>query len=181
MEVQYYNDYTYSVDNLLNQVECEEYITWSENDGYGEAPITTAFGPVMNKAVRNNERVILDDRSLAQLLYKKVKPFVIDRFQGMKAIGLNERFRFYRYTPGQYFNWHMDGAYRRNYKQVSLFTLMFYLNDDFSGGRTEFNNFKVHPQAGRALFFYHRQEHKGDDVLTGCKYVIRTDVMYELI
>ena len=31
-----------------------------------------------------------------------------------ETTGLNERWRFYRYDPGQQFDWHFDGAYERS-------------------------------------------------------------------
>ena len=55
-----------------------------------------------------------------------------------RAVGLNERFRFYRYTEGEYFNWHGDGSFLRSDGERSLFTAMLYLNDGFEGGTTDF-------------------------------------------
>ena len=47
------------------------------------------------------------------------------------AVGLNERFRFYRYGAGEYFSWHYDGSYYRNDLERSLLTLMVYLDEGF--------------------------------------------------
>jgi hypothetical protein len=50
------------------------------------------------------------------------------------VVGLNERFRFYRYDPGQHFAPHMDGCYQRANGEESQFTFLVYLNDGFVGG-----------------------------------------------
>lgn len=53
----------------------------------------------------------------------------------MIAVGLNERFRFYRYDVGQKFAPHTDGAYHSPTGARSLLTLLLYLNDDYTGGK----------------------------------------------
>lgn len=56
---------------------------------------------------------------------------------------------------------------------------MIYLNDDFEGGETEFENLlTVTPEKGTALIFYHPLRHEGKALASGLKYVLRTDVMY---
>jgi hypothetical protein len=41
-----------------------------------------------------------------------------------------------------------------------------------------FDPFTVVPRKGSALFFYHHLDHRGDEVTSGRKYVLRSDVMY---
>jgi hypothetical protein len=57
---------------------------------------------------------------------------------------------------------------------------MIYLNDDFKGGATTFNDIVVRPKKGSALIFYPYLEHEGSEVLEGTKYVLRTDIMFRL-
>jgi predicted 2-oxoglutarate/Fe(II)-dependent dioxygenase YbiX len=179
------------VRNFLSPEECEHYVALSESIGYGDAPINTFGGPVVNKSMRNNERVMLDDPALAARLWERLRPFVAPkRGTHWHAVGLNERLRFYRYDPGQRFDWHFDGAFERSPTEQSALTFMVYLNDAFAGGATEFN-FRltgavldddavsaVVPEAGMALVFYHRILHQGAPVTRGRKYVLRSDVMY---
>lgn len=95
------------------------------------------------------------------------------------AIGLNELFRFYRYTPGQRFKVHRDGSYIRNEKEASFFTLLIYLNEGYQGGETRFDNsIIVEGNQGMALIFLHTIRHEGCVVTEGTKYVLRTDIMY---
>ncbi len=66
----------------------------------------------------------------------------------------------------------------RSDKEMSLLTFLMYLNDDFHGGETEFPWQKIKPMRGSALIFPHRLSHQGAPVISGVKYVLRTDVMY---
>src|SRR6185436_6714053 len=101
------------------------------------------------------------------------------------AIGLNERIRYYRYEPHQYFAWHYDGCFSRSDIEESKLTLMIYLNDDFEGGETKFNvkyvydEIVIKPEKGMALLFIHNLFHEGSAVKSGIKYVLRSDVMYK--
>ena len=73
---------------------------------------------------------------------------------------------------------------------ASNLTVLLYLSGGFEGGATEFNFLlsgrfddndpvvSVVPEAGMALVFAHRILHRGAPVVSGRKYVLRTDVMY---
>jgi predicted 2-oxoglutarate/Fe(II)-dependent dioxygenase YbiX len=99
---------------------------------------------------------------------------------------VRDRLRFYRYDPGQRFDWHEDGYFERTTGERSQFTFMVYLNEDFTGGGTSFvdpygrlfDPFTVTPRTGSALLFYHHLTHRSDRVEAGRKYVLRTDVVY---
>ena len=64
---------------------------------------------------------------------------------------------------------------------------MVYPNSDFVGGETRFYDqdrglrLTVRPARGMALGFEHLQLHEGSPVVSGRKYVLRTDVMYALM
>jgi hypothetical protein len=103
------------------------------------------------------------------------------------AVGVNERLRFYRYDVGEQFEWHYDGCFERENGERSFLTYMIYLNEGFEGGETHFGGLpaapalvsgRVIPRTGRALVFSHPILHKGEPVVRGRKYVLRTDVMY---
>ncbi len=170
-----------AVPDALSPAECARLIREAEAVGFDEAPITV--GPntfLMATEVRNNTRVMRDDPALAALLWERVAAALPPTLPGgWSAIGLNERLRWYRYEPGQYFRWHHDGAYFANAARRSFFTVMFYLNDDFTGGVTEFDDGTViTPRRGDALLFWHPLRHQGATVRTGVKHVLRTDAMY---
>jgi hypothetical protein len=136
-------------------------------------------GPVMAKEIRNNERLMVDDPEMAVTLYERANPFLVPEWFGWEVLGFNERFRYYRYDPGQRFALHADGYFERHFHERSQFTFMIYLNEGFEGGETVFGlRLGVKPEVGKALVFYHRQLHEGAAVISGRKYVLRTDIMY---
>lgn len=80
-------------------------------------------------------------------------------------------------------------------KQSSLFTFLIYLNEEFEGGETTFflpaardgtlNAYPVRPVMGSVAVFPHGDArgallHEGTGVRKGAKYVIRTDVEYDV-
>lgn len=148
--------------------------------GPTDAPITTGRGFVMMPDVRNNERVMFDDHVLARELFARLAAALPDQLCGMRKHGVNERFRCYRYRPGQRFAAHQDGAFCRDANEHSQLTLMVYLNEGFGGGTTRFldDDREVVPRSGDALLFQHRQWHEGAVVTSSVKYVLRSDVMY---
>lgn len=180
-------DDIFTVPELLTADECRHLIRHTEALGYEPAPITTVSGPRYVPSIRDNERVMVDDFDRAGELWRKAREHVPQSLAGWTAIGLNERLRFYRYENDQQFDWHRDGHYERDNGERSFLTFMVYLNDDFTGGETafvdnrdepEFADLEIRPARGLALFFAHPLLHKGNPVLEGRKYVLRSDVMY---
>lgn len=168
----------FTVEDFFTAEECAAQIATSEAIGFADAPITTSFGPQMRPDVRNNSRVMVDDVQQAASLWERATQYVQPWDANWHPIGLNERLRYYRYEIGQQFNWHYDGCYERANGERSWLTFLVYLHDGFEGGQTSFDRIDVEPKAGMALFFIHQIKHKGQPVTVGCKYVLRTDVMY---
>ena len=174
------------IHEFLSPGECASFIARSEAKGYEDATITTSAGFVMDKEIRDNARLILDDALIADALWQRARPFIPATIDEWRAVGFNERFRFYRYDSGQKFAPHYDGYFRRGNDKRSQLTFMVYLNADFRGGETRFydDNRELHvtvrPDGGMALVFVHLQLHEGAPVVDGRKYVLRTDVMYAL-
>jgi hypothetical protein len=171
------------IHDFLSPAECDEFVARSESVGFGDAPISTGRGFVIRKDYRNNERVMIDDPELAARLWERAGPLVPPRILVWRACGLNERFRYYRYDPGQRFAVHADGYYERPNGERSHLTVLLYLNDGFTGGETVIyrrDDLRVVPRRGMALLFRHGFLHEGAPVLSGRKYVLRTDVMYRI-
>lgn len=176
-------------ENFFTLEECQGFIAYSEKLGYGESLIRVkGGGEVMNKEIRDNDRVIWDNEQLATQLWELVKNLLPYDIEGWQPTGLNERFRFYRYKDGQQFKPHVDGAYKKSDTEQSRVTLLIYLNEDFTGGATtlistspegEYEGEEIKPKTGKLFLFEHKYMHSGSPVLTGTKYVLRTDVMYK--
>ena len=96
-----------------------------------------------------------------------------------------------RYKPGQYYKWHYDYIYPHTkdiQTHIEQFgqrvkTAIFYCNDDFSGGETEFKQpfISVAPKSSKALVFDNCDElekrdsssiHRGTPVTSGEKWIV---------
>lgn len=181
-------DRVFVIHDFLSQRECAALIRRSEAAVY----LPGTVGGVANENFRNNERVMVDDQSLASDLFQRATPFLPAVLEGHHLVGFNERWRFYRYQPGQTFQPHRDGSYLRMMTgDKSEVTMMIYLNDGMVGGETKFYAnadhaflqppspyLSVQPKTGMALVFLHTIWHEGAVVQSGLKYVLRTDVLY---
>ncbi len=169
------------VERALSPGEAAGMVRDAERRGFRVAPITVGPGRFMMRPdIRNNLRVMWDDEPLAARLWERVRSSLPARTGRWRALGLNERFRVYRYEVGQRFAWHRDGAFQRNAEEQSFYSLLFYLNEGFAGGATEFADRASAPRTGLALAFLHPLRHQGAEVTSGVKYVLRTDVMFRL-
>ncbi|MGB4068831.1 MAG: 2OG-Fe(II) oxygenase [Nitrospira sp.] len=173
---------------FLPTEECMALIRRSKDFSYE----TGTVGGVIAEGLRNNERVLFDDKPLADVLFNRAALWIPKEIDGHQLVRFNERWRFYRYRAGQTFQPHRDGAYMsfQTYEQSEV-TFMIYLNDEMTGGETRFFSdadqamqgrpyLSVKPTTGTALVFLHSIWHEGAVVLSGEKYVLRTDVMYKL-
>ncbi len=153
------------------------------------------------KSYRNNERQVKEDESLAAFLFKTIKDYVPSKLkvegisqleQGEWGIrSLNSHIRVCRYLPHQYFHKHLDGVYYESIDVQSKLTFMIYLNgsEEYEGGRTLFYSSKVEdhiigeyvPRKGDLIIFDHNLWHSGEEVLSGEKYILRSDILYNRI
>lgn len=170
----------FTIADLLSPAECEQAVARIAALGPTAAPITTARGFVHAPKIRNNTRVIFDDPGLAAALFDRVRPALPAPLGQMLPVGANERFRGYRYEPGQRFAPHFDGAFRRSDVEESQLTFIVYLDEGCDGGDTWFLDLdiRVTPRRGLALLFQHRLLHAGCEVRAGVKHVLRSDIMY---
>jgi len=147
----------------------------------------------MVTGIRNNDRAIVEDPTLADAVWERVRDLVPAEIDGCRATGLYPQFRFYRYDPGQRFKRHKDGSVTSpDGSQRSRLSFLIYLNANYEGGETIFSDYEytldgetitrsttIHPEVGMALFFIHERRHEGASVISGRKYLLRTDVYYE--
>lgn len=166
--------FLWCVDNVYSRSECADRIKMIETSAPCLATNNTNY--------RDQDRVIQDDPEQAADLFRRLRPQLPLQMGRLRLVGLNERLRFYRYRPGQRFAPHMDHWFRPNERQITLLTVLVYFNDDFTGGETAFCeqiDQLVTPRAGMVALFQHKIRHEGRPVLTGIKYAMRTDVVYE--
>ena len=179
----------FTVDSLLSASECSDLISRGESIGFEPASVRTHSGQKMMSNIRNNDRVVFNDEILAADLWGRIAE-ILPVVDGCRPCGVDSNLRFYRYVPGQKFNRHKDGSVTNELGEVSKLSYLIYLNE-CDGGETVFRDYtevdgkrqkkeiRIVPSVGSALLFRHERWHEGSPVLSGRKYVIRTDVFYE--
>ncbi|CAF1158797.1 unnamed protein product [Adineta steineri] len=166
--------------------ECQFLIDSIENIGFNKL--------LYGGNYRTNTRTQIVQKSLADEFLHRVQDFLPKQWPGKDntsqwdLMNLNEQIRICRYEPGQYFAPHFDGIYKRSYQEQSQLTIMAYLNDSFTGGHTNFLDettkpptltHALKPETGMVLIFQHEIFHEGEAVITGKKYIMRSDVVYK--
>jgi hypothetical protein len=123
---------------------------------------------------------------------------LLDRDNVEPPVGINPRLRVLRYDSkdGDDFLPHFDATTRIDKAGISLLTVLLYLNTgggvDFDGGETIFwdmadlsnnkrsNAVQVIPEAGTVVVFEHDLYHSGQSLQWGTKYVLRTDLLFQM-
>jgi len=222
---EYANRTAFVIDNLFTSDDCTRLLSAAESKSEsGWIPAKLNAGgdkEYSDTSYRNSGRILRDDEELAEWILEKLRPYLSEIeviedatrhavLKGRRGLGvkssaqllrLNERLRFLRYGPGEFFKPHTDGSYvTPDKKQVSYYTLQIYLNGDkesLKGGATRFwprgyhilssstkakksmHYVDVESRTGRVLIFEHEGlVHSGEEVIKGVKYSMRTDFMY---
>ena len=188
-------DSTYTcfvIPSLFSQTECEALLNPAIKNSFQKA---NSNYPTY---YRNNDRLVIDDESLANKLFQKVKPYLPTTVEVNNSIPaengtwelkeLNTRLRFCKYSANQYFHRHLDGVHYRSETVQSKLTFMIYLNSatEFKGGRTLFFKTKETsevwasyiPKHGDLIVFDHNVWHEGEVLSEGEKFVLRSDILY---
>lgn len=135
--------------NVLSMSECQRLIERTEKEGYTqEAAIS------LPRSVRHNDNFTwVADEKTHDIIWKRCAAFFHDRekvYENKKPLGLNKRFRFYKYGVGDFFRPHTDGSwpgsaivnkklitdvFRDRYSQM---TFLIFLSEGYEGGATRF-------------------------------------------
>ncbi|KAI4136401.1 MAG: hypothetical protein LQ340_008130, partial [Diploschistes diacapsis] len=221
----YSEHYALILDNAFTASECQQLSALalaSASNTWERALVNTGGNTqALIEDIRNCSRIIWDSRDLVARIWARIQPFVhadiglvvnsplitgygpVRRNEAAIFSRLNERMRFLKYGPGEYFREHCDGQYRTpEGDEFSLFTLHLYMNERdegsgnlLEGGATRFfgpdyyggdwgdepkgKYFDVEPKMGRVVVFQQRGLlHSGEEVVGGEKWTMRTDVMY---
>ena len=186
--------------NLLDDGECERLRSLSENLGF--LPDAAVSLP---RAVRHNDSFTwIADEETCDIIWRRCRALVHDDSPynaGKPALGLNGRFRYYRYREGDFFAPHTDGSWPGSRvidgrlldnaydDRWSQFTILLFLSDGYAGGATRFHvgdaTVDVRTPLGAALCFPHGTHpqhcvHSSTPITSGAKYIIRTDILFEL-
>ena len=138
--------------HVLSDHECDSLAELSEAMGYTEdAPVS------LNRRIRQNENcVIIADDSLWKPIWERVvrlMPATVEHPHGLCAqpVGLNQRWRLYKYASNDIFRMHTDGSWPGSAldstgrlvqdahgDRWSMLTFLIYLDGGYEGGETTF-------------------------------------------
>jgi len=177
-----------TINQLLSSEECELMIERLETVGFHEQ-----LSGDKDRVIRT--RCIQEDRHFVSTIWPRVQPSIArltqlydESFQpepkpsrslvSFEPVGLNELLRCYKYRPGEQFRRHEDFAHQWSATKRTFLSVLIYLNDNFTGGATRFEEDDVQPSVGKAVIFPHELVHEGCPVTAGVKYALRSDVVF---
>ena len=128
------------VESVLSVTECEQIIRLTEAMGF-KRNVSVALG----SSIRKNENVLwwTGDQVMRQV-FERVKPHLPRTVHGQSLIGLNQRFRVYKYQHGDAFLPHYDESWegvpsggQEDEVWRSQLSILIYLNE-LDSGQTHF-------------------------------------------
>lgn len=200
----------YYLEDVLTESECQHLLSSSERkysslaeeflpeerEGNRLLTLDENFSTVLYNRIK--EYVAVDPK------LGNIKPCGFGTDGEWRTDSVNKCFRFNQYiAPSIGFKPHRDATFIENEDIRSILTVLIYLNDNFSGGNTVFydtvgprdgedivademkkgyhERFTYNPKRGSVLIFNHNMIHEGAPLLSGTKYVIRSDIVFKRI
>ena len=177
--------------NFFSPDECRDWIEWSQSQWEYTTQRATRY-----MAHRECYRIQRDDAEVAQGIFDRLRQSGLSdclrrELEYPKAryqpVACNPNIRLYQYGKQMSFGKHIDGSNETSVGQTEI-TLLIYLSE-CQGGATRFyrsakDSFAFTPQVGAVLLHVHGDrclEHEADPVLSGTKYVLRSDICYRLV
>ena len=178
MELIRHTDTIWTIPFFWDSNTCNALINHTEDSGLFPKSLNELNEDWMEFNINSKSRIHFVSKELADGIWQKIEEVIPDSIPLAKPIGINENFRFYKYLPGQEFKKHQDNVFIRNDTEKSYYSLLIYLNEDFDGGDTTFEDFSISPIKGTAVIFPHKLLHAGNPVKKGVKYILRTDIVF---
>lgn len=131
-----------------------------------------------------------DDYEKTRFKHDRLRDIVSKRLHSetgfLESFGLSGDFSLrnswtcHKYLQGHSLRTHVDGS-----RNGSILSVLVYLNDDFSGGETLFKQSylspiveaSIDPRQGSVLVLRQNAWHSAQPVLSGVKYIARTDLL----
>lgn len=174
--------------NFLSKQECQALINMAESSGEVEYVAHKATRYIAQRECGRWQR---NDKEAARLLFERIKLILnnmnLDCFpKDYAPIACNSNLRLYKYEKGMSFGKHYDGSNSVEEGETEI-TVLVYLSDCV-GGATRFyppqkrkSSVAFTPKEGAILLHIHGDrclQHEADPVVSGVKWVLRTDVVY---
>lgn len=188
--------YTRILPAILSPQECTTLIEHAERHGFAKASLYTDHtGTEHYSDIRKSKRTMIDSREFVDELWKRIAHVVPSTWDGAQlhiangtSSPLNERLRILKYdTRGDEFRPHADGNYtssRDGVDSISRITILIYLNVGYTGAFTHFladdytTWIPIIPTVGGVTLQDQSLVHCVPPLVSGVKYVVRTEVMY---
>ena len=204
------NPFIWSKKKALSKTFCKKLVTKFKKDGdkyqgiVGRGNVDKKMKTSTDLAISNKERWEEEDDVLFNSLSSALIPYVehisknldLTTFERMGNVRVdiapslcsNQKdtgYQIQETQPGDYYDWHHDGEFHLcpEHANVRKFTYIWYLNEDFDEGETEFyDGTLVKPETGLLVLFpatwtfYHR----GRPPKNGKKYIC-TGWMYDIL
>ncbi|KAK5580657.1 hypothetical protein RB653_000680 [Dictyostelium firmibasis] len=166
--------------DALSEEECKYFIEEAEKIGWE----SLHWQRGEKNDFRINDRVMVLSEDIAKFAWNRVEKYMnrnginitttvkpgdslykIGSPSGIwKPVGLNPKFRMCKYYKGGLFKKHYDGSYVLGSTKRSLYTFMFYLNQDYSGGATNFLDDQSLKNLSSVLHFKDTNTGTGNDL-----------------
>ncbi|MCB0709726.1 MAG: 2OG-Fe(II) oxygenase [Chitinophagaceae bacterium] len=156
------------ISEFWDEEVCDAFINETNNIGYRSDN---------SELLRTNSVVKFETQELSNIIWEQLTELDLTIVDSVTPIGINTWFRFYKYLPGQEFKRHKDCSFHKDEFERSYYSLLIYLNDNFEGGETIFDEIVLQPKRGTAVIFPHHLMHSGSKIISGVKYILRADIM----
>jgi len=156
---------------LLKPDERTRLLALSRENGYR--------GARMKSHGRHNRESFLWLPDIAQgIAFRLNSEIRKEKLVAFRISEMSSTLQCYLYQQGDRVAPHRDGSSHVRNGKWSVLTLVIYLNDEFTGGTTGFPELRIElsAPAGHGLLFKQQLLHEGTRVVTGEKYIVRTDV-----
>ena len=176
------SDNLFLVEKFWDEEICNTIISLVEKDNVlpSEETVKDQITLDDNLDSRNDFMLYLQNEDLANIIFQSLSPFFKDIcFDNIVPTGVHQDLRVYKYLPKQEFKRHRDGERVVSDYEKSYFSLLIYLNDNYEGGTTLFDNCEIFPKTGLACFFPHKLEHSGTIVNSGNKFILRGNILFK--
>lgn len=198
------NPEVWLIDNVFSTSECATLLKLAEGHGFGATDYPKDYRGNLRLTATDSSLAA----AMWQRLQPLVPATLELNGNIWDACGLNECWRLAKYYPGDRFRKHCDASFARHdtlgnrdaLPEESMLTVNIYMNGGFEGGSTRFYfgdptnpapafhagdarpPFAVEPESGLCLIFRQppgeQYYHDGEELRSGVKYLLRSDVMY---
>src|SRR6185436_20166771 len=86
----------WTVDDVLTGDECAALIRRAEAGPWLAATVNSFDGRIVRPEVRDSDTYLLDDSTLAELIFERARPRIPPKMSGLEAAGVVPRLRIYR-------------------------------------------------------------------------------------